>query len=201
MGMKKHTENWVEKFIPESACTDAVEWCRTQRTAKEAWDKCPRGDWLLWLLAQNVKKGSTKHRRIVLAACACARLSLKYAPEGEGRPLKAIETAESWAKRKKGVTLEDVRRGRAAAADAAYAAADAAYAAYAAADAAAYAAAAAYADAAAVAAYAAYAAANAAAYADAAAYAADAWVQARGKVRKECADIVRGIFKFEEVVK
>lgn len=34
---------------------------------------------------------------VILAACACARLVLKYIPAGEMRPERAIETAERWA--------------------------------------------------------------------------------------------------------
>ena len=161
------------------ACLSARKWVG-KRTAEKAWRECPRGDWLLWIAA----KGGVDRKKLVLAACACARLSLKYVPKGEKRPLKAIETAEAWCDGK--ATLAQVRAAAAAAADAAAAAA--------AADAAAAAAAAAYAYAAA---YAAYAAADDAAYAAAAAaaaaYAADAAdaADARKKNQKLTADICR----------
>ncbi len=158
------------------ACDEAVEWAGKQESAATAWRDCQRGDWMLWLLGKlSGKPDSVKRRKLVLCACECARLSLKYVKRGEERPRIAIETAEKWA-RGDGPTLDDVR----AAADAAYADAAAAYAADAAAAyAAADAADAAYADA-----DAAYAAANAAAYAAAA----DA---ARTKTLAVCADIVR----------
>jgi hypothetical protein len=156
---------------------------------------------MLWLAART----GVRRQDLVLAACACARLALPYVAVGEPRPLRAIETAERWA-RGEGASLVDVRTAayaaRAAAADAAYAAdaaADAAaYAADAAADAA-YAAIFAARAAAADAAYAADAAADAAAYAaDAAADAAyaaaadaDAADAAGAKVLRECAGLVR----------
>jgi hypothetical protein len=191
------------------ACPEAVEWSKG-KTLAEAWTQCERADWMLWLAAKRMPR-----KRVVLAACACARTALKRIPVGEERPAKAIETAERWARGE--ATITEVRAAYAAAAaayaayaaaaDAAYAAADAADAAYAAADAAyayayaadaaaAAAAYAAYAAAAAAAAYAAYAAADAdaaAAYAvaDAAAAAAYAYAAARTKVLREMADLVR----------
>jgi len=146
--MKKHTI-YLKKL---NACHDAVEWADQFKSMQEVWDNCERGDWMLWLLGKQAgKPGTESRKKLVLTACRCARLTLKYVPKGEKRPLKAIQTAEKYAKGIGDVSLQDVR-------DAAYAAADAAYAAYTA-----YAA---YA-----AAYAAYAAADAA-YAAADAYAA-----------------------------
>ena len=155
-----------------SACNDAIEWIREYKTKQEAWDKCERGDWMLWYLGKKAGSPQSQSRKeLVLIACKCARLSLKYVPKSEKRPLKAIQTAEKWAKSDKGVTLIDVRNAAyaAAAADAADAAAYAAFAA-------AYAA---------YAAYSAYAG-NAAAYASYAAYAA-----AKKRILKRCANIVR----------
>jgi len=179
-------EKQIKKLKELDSCSSAMVWVKDQTNPQQAWNTCERGDWMLWLLDKLSGGSRSKSRKLlVLTACECARLSLKYVPKGEGRPLKAIETAEAWTKGK--ATLEQVRNAAdaAAAADAAYAAyaayADAAYAAYAAA-AAAYAAA--YT---ADAAYAAYAAADAA---DADADAADA-AYARKNTLKQCADIVR----------
>jgi len=52
--------------------------------------------------------GSNGRRRLVLAACACARRGLQYVPMYEDRPRLAIEAAERWAK-ESGGTLEQVR--------------------------------------------------------------------------------------------
>ena len=175
-------ENHIKKLVIMDACDEAVDFARKFPTSQAAWDACDRGDWMLWLLGKLAgKPHSASRKKLVLAACKCARLSLKCVPKTEKRPLKAIQTAEAWAKGKKGVSLDDVRAAADAAtnaayaADAPYAAADAAKAAYAA-------------KAAAYTAEAAYAAAKAAAYtaAKAAAYTAS-----RGETLTKCANIVR----------
>jgi hypothetical protein len=162
---------YIEKLEELGACQEAREDALKYESSQKLWDACERGDWMLWLAGKLAgKPESEKRKKLVLTCCQCARLSLKYVKKGETRPLKAIETAEAWA-RGESVTIQDVHAAAAAAADAAYAA---------------YAAAA---DAAA-AAHAAYAAAAAAAAADAAdaAYAA---ADAQKNTLKECADIIR----------
>ena len=155
----------VEKLENMGACREAVEWAREFRSMMEAWRACERGDWMLWYIGRlSGKPESASRRRLVLCSCKCARLGLPYVPQGEKRPLVAIQTAERWAHGEGGVSLEDVRAAADAAAYAASAASAAAYAAYAAASAA-------------------YAAANAAAYA--------AYAAARLRVLSECADLVR----------
>jgi len=186
----------IGKFNP---CRESVVWMG-DRTLAQAWDDCERGDWLLWLCA----KAGVDKKKIVLAACGCARLVLHLVAEDEPRPRLAIETAEAWCRGE--ATIHDVKAAYAAAyaasayaayADAAYAAAYAAYAAYAGADAAA--AYAAFADAAyADAAYAAYA---DAAFADAATYAAyaDADADARRIMQRKCGEVVREFITARDV--
>ena len=164
--VSKDEKPHVRKLKRLRACAEAVEFARGFDSMQGAWDACERGDWLLWFVGKGTRAdGGLRHRKLVLVACQCARRGLKYVKAGEERPLKAIETAEAWANKAKGVTPADVRAAADAAYAAAFAAADAAYAAYAAADAAADVADAAYA----AAAYAAYAAGNAAYVADVAA--------------------------------
>lgn len=123
----------VEFLKKNHACAPSLEWLQS-RTLAEVWEQCERGDWLLWLAA----KAGVDRKRLVMAACACARLALVHVPSGEERPRIAIETAESWCRGE--ANIEQVREARrnaaayaayayAAAAAAAYAAADAAYAA------------------------------------------------------------------------
>jgi len=158
-----------QKLIGLGACGEAVEWAARYQTEQEAWDSCQRGDWLLWYAGRYAgEPGSQARKRLVLAACACARVALPLVAEGETRPRVAIETAERWA-RGDGATLDDVT----SAAYAAYAAASAAYYAYAASSAA----------------YAADAAYSAAAYS---AYSADA--ATRREMLATYADIVRGYY-------
>ncbi len=112
------------------ACQEARAWARG-KTLAEAWGQCERGDWMLWLAARRAPR-----RLVVLAACACARTALVYAPAVEERPRRAIEIAERWA-RGDAVTPAECRAAYFAAYFAAYAADVAAYAAAAAAAAAA----------------------------------------------------------------
>lgn len=177
-------KNLLRKLTKLNACIGAVEFVETQKTPQDAWENCVRGDWMLWYIGKNSKPESNNHRKLVMAACTCARLSLKYLPKDEKRPLKAIQITEKWAKGDIKITIDDVRNA-AYAADAACTAADAACAACAAC------AAANAACAACAAAYAANAA-NAAAAADAYAYA-YAYAACAAALKK-CAKIVRKFY-------
>jgi len=94
------------------ACSDARHWT-ADKPIKEAWETCERADWMLWLC----ERMEVDRKILVMAACACARTSLKYVKNGEDRPRVAIETAEAWCRGK--ATIREVR----SAADAAAAAA------------------------------------------------------------------------------
>src|ERR1017187_4806755 len=143
----------IDELKSLRACSEAVAWFEQQTNITTAWKTCARGDWMLWLLGKfNREPDSNSRRKLDMCACQCARLALKHIKAGEDRPRIAIETAEQWARREGGVTL-DVVKSAAHATYAAYAAIDAidaaayaTYAAYAAAYAAIAAAAAAYAD-------------------------------------------------------
>ena len=111
------------------ACSSAVEWAHG-KSLHVVWNTCNHGDWLLWLAGKMAdKKGWPTRKQLVLAACACAELALKYVPKSEERPKQAIQIARAWARGK--ATIEEVRKA-ASAAYAASAACSAAYAAYAA---------------------------------------------------------------------
>jgi hypothetical protein len=121
------------------ACSDAVNWVSIQDgTAQEIWDRCERGDWMLWYAA----KAKHDAREVGMAACLCAREALPYVPAGEDRPRVCIETTERWCNGT--ATIDEVKKSRdayaaraGAASASAAAAADAAYSAAASADAAA----------------------------------------------------------------
>lgn len=158
------------------ACSEVRAWAEG-KSLREVWQTCERADWLLWLCGKMAgKSGWPSRKEVVLAACACAELALKYVLKGEDRPRRCIEIVRSWANGK--VTLDEVREAR-----------HAAYAAYAAAIV--RCGSAAYAAAYAAAAHAADAAAYAAAYAADASYAAADAAYARRKTLKKMADIVR----------
>jgi len=119
-------KHWSDT-ITHDACLAAVEWLHTQPDAEIAWQQCARGDWMLWLLGKQAgKPGSDARRPLVLAACACARLALPYVRAGELRPLRAIETAEAWARGGADAPTLDAVRTATITAAAAYAASDAA---------------------------------------------------------------------------
>jgi len=191
--MIKGIKKLVKKLKKLEACEEAIEWAKQHNSMAQCWRECERGDWMLWFIGKlSGQPRSRSRKKLVLTACGCARLSLKYVPKGENSPLRAIQTAERYAQNE--ATLEEIRKAAYAAADAYDAYAYASYAAYDADASDAYAAAA-------------YAAADAAAYAscasddadaaDAAAYAADASAyaaaaaDAREQTLKQCADIVR----------
>ena len=124
------------------ACPEAVKWIG-KRGAMTAWRDCNRADWMLWAAG----KFGIDQKLIVLCACDIAETVLKYVPEGEDRPAKAIQTSRNWCngtatKREcraaayaaYAAAYDAAAAAAAAAADAAYA--DAAAAAYDAADAA-----------------------------------------------------------------
>ncbi len=170
-------KDWIKNLSELGACRVALEWANQYDSLSEAWAKCERGDWMLWLVGRlSGEPDNEKRRKLVLCSCRCARLALPHVRKGEDRPLKAIETAEAWARNEDGVTLEEVMAAAAdtytayisyaahisyVATNAAYAAANASY----------------------VAANTAYVVAKAAAYEDA--------YDSRQKTLKQCADIVR----------
>ena len=79
---------------------------------------------MLWLLGkQSGPPQSDARKKLVLAACACARLAIARVPAGENRPLRCIEIAEQWARGENGIMIVDVKRASDAAYAAAYAAA------------------------------------------------------------------------------
>ena len=85
---------------------------------------------MLWLAGKvSGPSGDQRRRKLVLAACECAQLSLAYVKPGEKRPAEALKIATAWAMGEI-VTLDELRvaANAAYAAYAANAAADAAYA-------------------------------------------------------------------------
>ena len=174
-------EKLIEQLKKWDACAEGIKHAEKYTSFKTLWSECERGDWMLWLIGKLAKGNLTLRKRLVLVACKCARLSLTSLPDGEDRPLKAVETAEQWARGEDGVSLEDVSKASA------YAVRADAYAAYAA--------------------YAARAATYAATYADAtyaadaiyATYAARADKKARAEALAQCTEFAREEFGWEEI--
>ena len=151
-----------------SACREAIEWVKDQKSPEKAWQNCHRGDWMLWI----AKKLDVDDRLLTLAKATCANQVRSLMTDQ--RSLDALDACFRYANGE--LTREELNTFAYAAYDAASDAADAAdyadYAAY-------YAAAAAY-----------------AASADAAAAAADdaaSATAARKESLKKSADICREI--------
>jgi len=137
----------IEKLKELNACGEAIEWCKDNniKTLQEAWEKCERGDWMLWLYARLYPDNK---REITLAKGHCANTVRSLMKDK--RSIAAVDTAIRYGENN---ATDDELKDAATAAYAAYAA----YTAYA--DDAAYAAAADAATDAAAASYVAYAAA------------------------------------------
>jgi hypothetical protein len=113
---------FAEQLKAMGACASARDWVGA-RDLPTAWAECQEPSWMFWLAGRTVSR-----QALVLAACDCAELALKYVPAGEDRPRIAIETARKWARGE--ATIEQVHEARRNAYDAAAdadAADDAAY--------------------------------------------------------------------------
>jgi hypothetical protein len=170
----------IEKLKELNACKEATDWCAENNitTIEEAWEKCERGDWMLWLYR---KLYPNNLRELTLAKGHCANTVRHLMTDS--RSINAVDAAIAFGEGK--ISKVELRA-------AAYTADYASYAAYAAADAA-YAAAA---DTATDAAYAASYAASTAAYATSAYTAADA--TAKKLNQRLTADICRQYLKLKE---
>ena len=101
----------IDKLNKLDACNEAVREAKKFKSGQAAWDNSARGDWMLWLVGRiSGKPESAKRKKLVLCACECARLALVHVPKGENRPLKAIETAEAWARGE--ATIDELRGAR-----------------------------------------------------------------------------------------
>ena len=100
--MTRLTPTLVDRIRYLSPCDEAVRWLAKQKTPTQAWLDCKRGDWMLWIIGTQAGPPLSDARRtLVLCACECAWLSLKYFEDlypNDTRPRRAIETAEKWAK-------------------------------------------------------------------------------------------------------
>ncbi len=104
-----NTKKWLKDLIKLDPCPEAVEWAKSYESPDDAWAKCKRGDWMLWVAGRlSEDANSASRKKLVLAACKCARLALPYVRPGETRPRAAIDLTERWANGDQSVTLEMV---------------------------------------------------------------------------------------------
>ena len=109
----------MDKLKEWNACQDALDWIEENniQSLKEAWEKCERGDWMLWLYIRVHPKNI---RERVLAAGHCAN-TVRHLMKDD-RSIKAVDAAIAFGEGK--ISKKELRTIYAAA-DAAYAAADA----------------------------------------------------------------------------
>jgi len=104
------TQDWKRKIEELGPCKEAVRWLTGQASFESAWQTCERGDWMLWLLGKLSDKPRTiSRKKLVLTACACARLTLPSAGENRTVAEHTLEVTEQYARGENGVTLDDVR--------------------------------------------------------------------------------------------
>lgn len=113
---------FAEHLIDIGACPEARDWA-AGKTSTQAWEECPRADWLIWWAWRDQEAGANTLVDLMAATIAGPRMALRFVPEGENRPLAAIEAAERWAANP---TEDNKKAARAAAWAAAEAAAEAA---------------------------------------------------------------------------
>lgn len=91
----------LSEFLKDhGACEGGVDWVKENKikTLAEAWDKCPRGDWMIWMLGKSGKVAADKTvwARI---ACPVARRALPIFEKWNAtdkRPHEAIAARERW---------------------------------------------------------------------------------------------------------
>ena len=97
-----------------NGCQEAIEWAG-DRTVQEAWDECPRGDWMLWMY---VRLYPDNLRELTLAKAHCVN-TVRHLMTDE-RSVRAVDVAIAFGN---GELSRDALDRAADAADAAWAAA------------------------------------------------------------------------------
>jgi len=117
----------IDQLRTHDACDDAIEWINANgiTTLADAWYKCHRSDWMLWLHYKEII--TIDDRTLRLFACRCVRET----PIGDGRTVwdlltdersrNAVEVAERYANGE--ATHNELAAAMAAAMDAALASA------------------------------------------------------------------------------
>ena len=97
-------------------CEDGLAFAEKHNSLQAAWDKCERGDWLMWLIGRidRSEPWSEERKPLVACACECARDAWDLMPKASRDAL---------------IVLERWTVGKATKAGAAWAAAEAAWAA------------------------------------------------------------------------
>jgi hypothetical protein len=75
--MRTKTPKFIGRLRKLGACSESIEWASTYTNQQKAYKECPYGKYLLWLAARfSGKRGSQKHRNLILCIVDCAKLIL-----------------------------------------------------------------------------------------------------------------------------
>ena len=107
------------KLEKTGACKEAIFYVRTQKNYEEAWNNCPRGDWMLWI----ADKLQINKRLLTLAKGKCAATVLHLMQDERSKD--AVQAAIDYGN---GLISDEELKNAVAAARAAYHAAYVAYA-------------------------------------------------------------------------
>jgi hypothetical protein len=89
-----------ELLIKLRACQDALDWVG-DKTLQEAWETCPRGDWMLWLYRRLYPDNV---RELTLAKAHCAKTVWHLMKDDHSR--KAVDMAIAYGEGR--ATLEEL---------------------------------------------------------------------------------------------
>jgi hypothetical protein len=85
----KSINEFKNRLIELRACEDAIKWAEG-KTAKDAWEQCERGDWLLWW----AQKEGTPLQELTLAKARCAKTVI-HLMKDQGS-INAVNIAEKY---------------------------------------------------------------------------------------------------------
>jgi hypothetical protein len=88
-------KDWIKKLyrLDSKPCAEAVKWAENYNTLQAAWDACPRGDWMGWMLD---RLSAVDQKKKIKLCYMNARLALPYTTDPHAR--HAIEVIEAWDK-------------------------------------------------------------------------------------------------------
>lgn len=85
---------WLRTDGSTVASRQMLSWASQQPGAFEAWEHCPRADWLVLGLVRS----RTEWREVVACAAALVRRVQPQLPVNERRPRQALDAVEAWAR-------------------------------------------------------------------------------------------------------